>query len=305
MARRAVLWAGIALFAVALVATATMEITAVEGSLIEEGPSPFWVTWIPMGAGILLLRMLTPSRRHQALDRRVQDTLKPHPIVRETALLGLCLAGFLLGLAIMSYVFGLVSEGFPWLAAPAVRFIFLLLLPVLLVDRAGMIRSEQGDTMAGIAMRIDEPWRWSGAVAVAGVLALILAGQWDGFLPFSLEWLITLFGILFAVALPEEIFYRGMLQSRLECLFGRHGGIVLAAAVFGLVYALMGGYEDVARGDPWTLGASNLLLSLATFGVSSLMYGYLWSRYRNIWLNILLRAGVITLITGPAVSILE
>jgi hypothetical protein len=63
-----------------------------------------------------------------------------------------------------------------------------------------------------------------------------------------------------------------------------------------------GGYNEIT--DLSTEGPLHQLgCALLTYGVAGLLLGYVWSRYRNIWLSVLLRGGMFTLIIAPTVHI--
>lgn len=78
----------------------------------------------------------------------------------------------------------------------------------------------------------------------------------------------------FTANVLEEVFFRGMLQTRLEALFGRWPGILLAALLFAWLHLPTHGQGSL----PLTLGAI-----VAFQGFFGLFTGYLWSRYRNLW----------------------
>nr|WP_246422317.1 CPBP family intramembrane glutamic endopeptidase [Nocardiopsis mwathae] len=92
-------------------------------------------------------------------------------------------------------------------------------------------------------------------------------------------------------SLLEEVFFRAMLQTRLEILLGRWPGIVLASLCYGVAGVLAATYPD-------DLGVA-IAMAISVQGVAGLMYGYLWSRYRNIWLNFGLHACITTLALIP------
>src|SRR5207249_3826082 len=44
----------------------------------------------------------------------------------------------------------------------------------------------------------------------------------------------AIFGTFLLIAIPEEVFFRGILQNLLETRLGRIGALIVAAALFGL-----------------------------------------------------------------------
>lgn len=82
----------------------------------------------------------------------------------------------------------------------------------------------------------------------------------------------------------EEVFYRRLLQTRLEALLGRWSGILLAAVVFALMHLPSHG---LAAG--LGLGTAQVLAVQGLFGIAC---GWAWSRYRRLWVSILVHLSV-------------
>ncbi len=80
-------------------------------------------------------------------------------------------------------------------------------------------------------------------------------------------------------SVTEEIFYRVLLQTRLEALLGRWPAIAASALLFAALHVHR--YGD---GPAWEVTAVILVSS----GGLGLLTGYLWSRYRNVWALIVL-----------------
>lgn len=81
-------------------------------------------------------------------------------------------------------------------------------------------------------------------------------------------------------SIGEEIFYRYWLQTRFEALWGRWPAIVLASAIFGLMHL-----ASHTAGHGFGIGVAIVIANQGVFGIAC---GYLWSRYRRLWLPILL-----------------
>ncbi|WP_176797853.1 CPBP family intramembrane glutamic endopeptidase [Actinopolyspora mzabensis] len=83
---------------------------------------------------------------------------------------------------------------------------------------------------------------------------------------------------LLTAGVLEEIFYRGFLQTRLESLLGRWPAITVASLLFAAMHL------------PTHLHSGSVVTGLATVlvyqGLFGVFCGYLWSRYRNIWIVI-------------------
>ncbi|WP_410652524.1 CPBP family intramembrane glutamic endopeptidase [Amycolatopsis sp. cmx-4-54] len=138
-----------------------------------------------------------------------------------------------------------------------------------------------------------QTWRWLapipavlvfGWLSVLGPLAPPLPTAEDYPDPVYLAVGATL--TFFTANVLEEVFFRGMLQTRLEALFGRWPGILLAALLFAWLHLPTHGQGSL----PLTLGAI-----VAFQGFFGLFTGYLWSRYRNLWAPIAAHTAMNTL----------
>lgn len=130
-----------------------------------------------------------------------------------------------------------------------------------------------------------------GALAVVGAVAAVAAhqaitqfGPGNAAADFSRYDLTTLVVAATATALTasigEEIFYRYWLQTRVEALWGRWPAILLASAIFGLMHL-----ASHTAGHGVGIGVAIVIANQGVFGIAC---GYLWSRYRRLWLPILL-----------------
>lgn len=88
---------------------------------------------------------------------------------------------------------------------------------------------------------------------------------------------ISLFTLLTASVL-EEVFYRGWLQTRVETLLGRWPAIAVSSVLFAAMHV-----SSHVSGGAVGIGLATVVAVQGTFGV---LQGYLWSRYRNLWVPI-------------------
>jgi membrane protease YdiL (CAAX protease family) len=127
-------------------------------------------------------------------------------------------------------------------------------------------------------------WRWLGPAIVATPFTLLLAvgvfATGHGSLPPPGMILAAVLIAVFAAAIPEELLFRALLQTRLEVVYGRWMAIIVTAVLFGLMHAP----------QTYFLGSSGkhgvvyaVLMSLLNQGAGGLIWGYMWSRYRNLW----------------------
>lgn len=262
------------------------------------------VSWSPMLiGGILAWALVRGFGARDDLDRRVAAAMGGHPLGRELVWLAVCLGGFVLTMVVLSTIFGLyettIGADLAMSASLVSRLLFLFTLPLLVMDRSGVTIDGRGTAMPSVALKVTEPWRWLGLVPVAVALSLIafLLLPRTGFPELSFP----LFGFVFAfvvIAVCEEIFFRGMMQTRLELMMGRWGGILATSVVFALTYAIVQPYDAVSQ-----LTGVNLVydtgLALLTYGTASMLYGYLWACFRNTWVNVFMRIGVFLVIMPP------
>jgi membrane protease YdiL (CAAX protease family) len=161
--------------------------------------------------------------------------------------------------------------------------ILLLGLPtVVLAARLGHIGRQLG------LRRINTTWRWLSPVVPMALVLVALGVVWPYLLVLPLA--------VVAIAFPEESFYRILVQTRLELLFGTRSGIAVASLLFGLMQVPIRFAFLASTMAPNPLKA--LLLSIATaLGsqvVLGVLYGYVWMRYRNAWVNFAGRSAVET-----------
>ncbi|MFC7484607.1 CPBP family intramembrane glutamic endopeptidase [Luedemannella flava] len=135
----------------------------------------------------------------------------------------------------------------------------------------------------------DAGWRWWGPLPALAAFALLtsvgpVAGQHPDAADYPDPALLAIGAtVTFLTAnVTEELFYRVILQTRLEAVLGRWAAIVSTALLFALLHLPTHGQTGSALGGlPLTLAA--IVVFQGTTGV---FLGYLWSRYRNVWAQI-------------------
>lgn len=155
-------------------------------------------------------------------------------------------------------------------------------------------------------------WRWVGPAAV-GLLFLALSGldvvgaAVPAFSPGRA--LAAVAVALLAAGVAEELFYRVLLQTRLEVLLGRWNGIALASLLFALLHVPSRfAFVYLGRtGSPAADLGLTVLAMIATKGAVGVLLGYLWSRYRNAWVNVAVHTAadsvvLVLLASGAAVA---
>ncbi|ASU82352.1 hypothetical protein CDO52_05710 [Nocardiopsis gilva YIM 90087] len=221
--------------------------------------------WLPALTGVVLAWVLTDRDYLRDLDERTWRALRGHPVGAELTWLMIFLACFVGGAAFLAVVFGRVLAGVPF--TPVVRVIFLFLLPILFVDRAGFTLTGYGAAMPAHVLRVTERKRWLGVIPLLACCGVAAVSVYPASPPTpKLVVLAAAVGFI-TVAIPEEIFFRSMVQSRLERLTGRWPGILLTSLLYALTYALLGTYNEFSplpEGDM----RSDLVHALLIYGFS-------------------------------------
>ncbi|MEE6258828.1 CPBP family intramembrane glutamic endopeptidase [Plantactinospora sonchi] len=242
----------------------------------EAGAVPLVVVVLPVLVGLLLVRLVPPGL--PALPTPLAEHRRP--LVRQAA-----------GLVLVAVAFSAVSlalwsvPGGELLYGP-VKLLFLLGAGWLLVRR-WPAPSPAGRHRARIPAR----WYWLGplpAVAAWGYLHFYspLGGEQDlsGYEAWDpVELAVAALFTFVTASVAEELFYRVLLQTRLEALLGRWPAITATALLFAAMHVHR--YGD---GPFWEVTA----VVLASNGGFGLFVGYLWARYRNPWWLIVVHGAV-------------
>lgn len=193
-----------------------------------------WITWV-VGA-LLLLDVLsgawyaTVVIASALLLAQVPGALPTSSGHRDTNEL-FVIGGFYVG------VVALLSIAFRGFTTDHVAGLFLSFAAALLLGVVGPIVYvvwRRGGSLAALGLRTDN-WRETALLALlfAGVqFALTL---WGVGLPNYADW-VPLLAMALVVGVFESIFFRGFIQTRLEVQFGHVGGVLSAAALYGLYH---------------------------------------------------------------------
>lgn len=264
--------AGLALPLLAAIVLLLAGRTSLAVSADEEAAGiPLAAVVVPLAVGLLLTRLV--PWRLPALPESPEPAA-PNPRRQAAALV------------VIALVFPVVSSvrSAPGgdLLYPALK-VLLLLGGGWLVLRRWPAPSPARDHRALLPRR----WYWLGPVPAVLAWAWLghyspLAGDPDlsGYATIDPVFLAgaTVFTFLTA-SVTEEIFYRVLLQTRLERLLGRWPAIAASALLFAALHVHR--YGD---GPAWEITAVILVSS----GGLGLLTGYLWSRFRNVWALIVL-----------------
>jgi uncharacterized protein len=164
-------------------------------------------------------------------------------------------------------------------------FVFALLPGILLAYR---FRSDGRQ----LGLRVSGAWRWIGPLTVTGVFTFFVAwsifGNGLGTTPSTG---MIVFAIALAVggaAIPEELVFRVLLQTRLEALYGRWNGIAATSVLFGVMHAPQTFFlTSAGHVAVWPVAiAYTIAVTILNQGLGGVMFGYIWARYRNFWAQV-------------------
>ncbi|PGC54717.1 CPBP family intramembrane metalloprotease domain-containing protein [Bacillus toyonensis] len=236
------------------------------------GTLPFWNKWIPVIVGILLVRFL-PSH-HKNYNPLQQFELRR--IIIQTVIL--FLSGFLFTICLLTTNFkGMTLQ----LWFMIFKIILLLFTPFMLLlfyksnpekERQKPVKSTGGN-------------RW---YRFTPLIVIIVWGYFNFFSTFSTPFvsarmepailiLILLVGFLINSVL-EELFYRVWLQTRLELLLGTWPAILLTSLLWTSWHIALHGSGH------WDIDTATVIVN---HGIVGLFLGYLWARYRKVWVIII------------------
>lgn len=171
-----------------------------------------------------------------------------------------------------------VSQATPEVFARADRLAFAAVVTLgAIVIVGGALRFER---VSPRSIGLVSPWKmgvgaaWAAIPAAVALIGAVLLGWAEVAVPTppgeALLKLVALVALVFlSEALPEELIFRGYIQSRLMALTGAWGGVLLQAAIFTLFAYLIG-----AAPDPMQLGF------IAGFGVA---LGVLRAATGSVW----------------------
>ena len=234
----------------------------------DPGSASTHVAWLWLGAALLLAICALTSRGVPWSTVAVGPRLR-----QDLILLIACAAAFPLA---MRLPLGWHPADYLWM-----KVLVLLALPALVL---WLTHRRQGPGVSFTPPRLP-------AFALVGALLAIAANQGLGLFgpgaapadlaSFDLGTIVlAATATALTASIGEEIFYRYWLQTRLEALLGRWAGILVASLIFGLMHL-----ASHVAGHGLGLGAA---IVIANQGVAGIVFGYLWSRYRRLWLPIAL-----------------
>ncbi|WP_220448837.1 CPBP family intramembrane glutamic endopeptidase [Nonomuraea mesophila] len=255
----AVLGGGLALIAgsalwLVLTGAADIRYSADHGDTV-----PMWHRWIPVLAGLALVRLVPP---------------RTEPSGGVTGGRGVRVQAGVLLVAALVFAVALRWSGGGEPTHTVLKLALLSAVPAVL------FRWSRRDPVTLVREPLTAWRRYGPAAPVAAWLVLSYAGPLA--LPASdfaatvdpLTLVVTVVVVFVVNALLEEVFYRRWLQTRWEHLLGPWPAIVLSSLLWASWHIGIQGTGDLPR---------DLASAFVNQGVQGLFLGYLWSRYRLMW----------------------
>ncbi|OMF62616.1 CPBP family intramembrane glutamic endopeptidase [Paenibacillus sp. FSL R5-0766] len=233
---------------------------------------PIWHSMLPAFLGIFLIRMIPyKSQNHRCFQQMDKKNLVVQSIV-------LLLSGVLFTVSLIS----IDQQGLHFqLYYLAFKLTTLLFIPLILLLIYRKMTARQLDIISA------KP-RSRGHV-IAPMIVIVVWSYLKFYSPIAQPegaivstdmtelLLLVLIGFMINSVL-EEVFYRVWLQTRLEALLGRWPAILLVSILWSIWHVAIQGNGQ------WDIDVATVI---ANHGVTGLFLGYLWARYRKIWVIIL------------------
>ncbi|MDQ0171254.1 CPBP family intramembrane glutamic endopeptidase [Paenibacillus tundrae] len=234
---------------------------------------PIWHSMLPAFLGIVLIRMI-PYKSQDPMY--LQQTEKKHLVVQSIILL---LSGVLFTVSLIM----IDQQGLHFqLYYLTFKLTTLLFIPLILLLIYRKITGGQPEIISAKPR--------SGSHVIAPLIVIVIWGYLKFYSPIAQPegaieatdltalFLLVLIGFMINSVL-EEVFYRVWLQTRLEALLGRWSAILLVSILWSIWHVAIQGSGQ------WDIDVATVI---ANHGVTGLFLGYLWARYRRVWVIILI-----------------
>ena len=273
---------------IVIIFTAAVWILFQNGGMIETSADhdttvPFWHNWIISG-GLILLIMVLPKR---------STINNPFKKLNRTSLKNQSLLLILFAI-IFTVLLLLIPEDSVFTYFPLIKLMLILIAPIVMFFY--IKQSNLSEDIQKYSYLRNNTWLMPTVVTSAWITfyfftPLGVASSTEYNMGFFALLLAALFSFLINSVL-EELFYRVWLQTRLEALIGTWPAIIISSLLWAVWHmAIMGG-------DSYDIALSTVIVN---HGVQGLFLGFLWAKYRNIWILIIIH-GLINwptqLITG-------
>ncbi|WP_194165537.1 CPBP family intramembrane glutamic endopeptidase [Oceanobacillus sp. CFH 90083] len=238
---------------------------------------PFWHNWVISGVLVLLIAVLGKSSQNNPFIHANKKML-----IQQTGILTAAALLFVVGLLI-------VPNENVFTYFPVFKIVLFLIVPIMMFNLYTEKNPHYKDLTKKTSFLKDNQWFYPLLITVAWIVLYFFSPV---AMPQAPEYETGLYMLIIGAFLSflinsvlEELFYRVWLQTRLEALLGTWPAIMVTALLWAVWHmAIQGGISpDIAF--------SNVLVNQ---GVMGLFLGFLWAKYRNVWVLIIIH-GLINL----------
>lgn len=268
---RWIVYCGLILIFIAAVWIMIQNEGLIEFSADHDITIPFWHNWVISG-GLFLLILLLPG---SSSDNNPFTNEDRKVLVRQATILTTLALLFFIGLL-------LVPGDDLFIYFPVFKIILLLTCPVIMFSIYNRERAKNNNLSSHSYLK-DNQWLLPLIVTAVWIILYFFSPLSKPEVPeYEMDLIVLIIGASFSFLINsvlEELFYRVWLQTRLEALFGTWPAIMASSLLWAIWHTAIQG------GDSADIAFSNVIVNQ---GVMGLFLGFLWAKYRNIWVLIII-----------------
>ncbi|SDX97665.1 CPBP family intramembrane glutamic endopeptidase [Thermoactinomyces sp. DSM 45892] len=263
-------------------------LTDIRYSSDHQSTKPIWNIWIPALIGIMLIKMMSlhlPVTNFHQVSHLPKSQLTIQSII------------FLSGAVLFPTTLLLVDGNNPHFSIwyIGLKLTFLLMLPWIIIFIYRF--PSQHDTIAKQPQSLSQ-WARMAPFFIGGVwiylsyFSIFSTPHTPSTVTDPLTLFLLVLSSFFVNSLLEEWFYRVWLQTHLERLLGTWPAIWITSVLWSIWHIAIQGTGE------WS---TDIATVISNQGITGVFLGYLWSRYRNIWILILIHG----IINAPPYLLLD
>jgi membrane protease YdiL (CAAX protease family) len=247
--------------------------SAIRYTADHTGTISIWIIWIPSFVGILLTRLIPLHlNKYNPLNKLDEGVISLQTWI--------FVLGAVLFPATLLLVKGTGEEFQLWYMI--LKLGFLLVIPWMFLF---IFKLRDTSYVKPKSPSIWSRWDWIAPLIITSIwiylryFSILSPPHVPSKITDSTILIITLLVGFLINSLLEEIFYRVWLQTRLERLIGPWSAILLTSILWAIWHVAI---QSIGQ---WDL---DLATVISHQGVTGLFLGYLWAKYRNVWVLIII-----------------
>ncbi|MFD1412819.1 CPBP family intramembrane glutamic endopeptidase [Oceanobacillus jeddahense] len=272
-----IVYTGLILIGAAAVWIITQNDGMIETSADHDMTIPFWYNWVISGVLVLLIGIFGNSSSNNPFT-----DVNKKVLIQQTVILTAAALLFVVGLLI-------VPNENVFTYFPVFKIVLLLIVPIAMFSMYKEKNAHYKDSTKKTSYLKNNQWFFPLLITAAWValyffspVSMPQAPEYEMGLSMLI---IGAFRTFVISSVLEEFFYRVWLQTRLEALLGIWPAIMVSALLWAVWHMAIQG------GDSADIAFSNVLVNQ---GVMGLFLGFLWAKYRNVWVLMIIH-GLINL----------